>query len=112
MESKIKFKYQLSIAVSTIIKAFPLLVLFYYSYSCSTTILHKSDLKKDYDFARKNQIGIYTIPSENNDFNEAYSNALQLYFLTKGYGVKDINCLLHEYSDSIPETRFRKIAEY
>lgn len=95
-----------------LIKVLSLLVMLYNSYSCSSTILYKTELKKDYDFAEKKQIGIYTIPSEKADFNEAYSNTLQLHFITKGYEVKDVNNLVNEHSDSIPETKTRKIAEY
>jgi tetratricopeptide (TPR) repeat protein len=112
MKSKSVTNCRVSIDPGKLFLIITFLVMVYVSYSCSTTILHKSDLKKDYNFAEKNQIGIYTIPSANQDFNEAYSNALQLYFLTKGYDVKDINLLLGEYSDSIPETKLRKIAEY
>jgi len=101
-----------SIDLSDLLRIITVPLLIYVFYSCSTTRLHKSDLKKDYKFEEKNQIGIYTIPSQNPEFNEAYSNALQLYFLTIGYDIIDINFMLHEYSDSITETKLPKIAEY
>ncbi len=112
MESTHALKFRLSTGVSKIIKILFLFGLIYTSYSCSTLILHKMDLKKGYNISEKNKVGIYTIPSEDQEVNEGYSNALQLYFLAKGYDVQDVNLLLEEHSDSVPETRLRRIAEY
>ena len=71
--------------------------------SCGTMI-HRTELKQDYNFASKQEIGVYTIPSERPELDEIYSSVLQLDFLSKGYAVKDINRLLFENSDSINET--------
>ena len=78
--------------------------------SCGTMI-HRKELKQDYNFASKQEIGVYTIPSERPDLDEIYSSVLQLDFLSKGYTVKDINRLLLENSDSINETNLKKVID-
>lgn len=78
--------------------------------SCGTMI-HRTELKQDYNFASKQEIGVYTIPSEKPELDEIYSSVLQLDFLSKGYAVKDINRLLLENSDSINETNLKKVID-
>jgi len=78
--------------------------------SCGTRI-HRSELKQDYNFASKREIGIYTIPSGRPDLDETYSNVLKLDFISKGYNIKDINWLLLTNSDSIVGTKHKKIVD-
>lgn len=78
--------------------------------SCGPMI-HITELKQDYNFACKQEIGVYIIPSERTDLNKIYSNVLQLDFISKGYSVKDINLLLSKYSDSIIVTNPKKIID-
>ena len=78
--------------------------------SCGTRI-HRSELKQDYNFASKREIGIYTIPSGRPDLDETYSNVLKLDFISKGYNIKDINWLLFTNSDSIVGTKHKKILD-
>lgn len=78
--------------------------------SCGT-VIHRTELKQDYNFANKQEIGVYTLPSEKPELDEIYSSVLQLDFLSKGYVVKYINRLLLEYSDSISETSHKKVID-
>ena len=78
--------------------------------SCGTMI-HRSELKRDYNFASKKEIGIYTIPSDKPDLDETFSNVLKLDLISKGYDIKDINWLLFTNSDSIVGTKHKKIVD-
>jgi tetratricopeptide (TPR) repeat protein len=74
-------------------------------------MIHRTELKQDYNFASKQEIGVYTIRSEKPELDEIFSSVLQLDFLSKGYAVKDINRLLIENSDSISETNYKKVID-
>lgn len=85
-----------------------ILILIFVGYSCGTMI-HRTDLKPDYNFSSKKEIGIYAIPSERTDLDEIYANVLELDFLTKGYTVKNINRLLSENLDSILDSKHKNV---
>lgn len=87
-----------------------ILILIFVGYSCGTMI-HRTDLKSDYNFSSKKEIGVYTIPSERTDLDEIYANVLELDFLSKGYTVNNINRLLSENSDSIIDSKHKKVVE-
>lgn len=78
--------------------------------SCGTMI-HRTEIKKDYNFPTKQEIGVYIVPSEVQDLNNIFSNVLQMYFLSRGYKVNDINRLMSENSDSIVGSNPNKIIE-
>lgn len=87
-----------------------ILILIFVGYSCGTMI-HRTQLNSDYNFSSKKEIGIYTIPSERTDLDEIYANVLELDFLSKGYIVNNINRLLSENSDSIFDSKHKKVVE-
>lgn len=76
--------------------------------SCGPVIQQKK-LSSKYDFENKQVVGVYVKPLDNTDLHEPFTNTVQLYFIAKGYYVKDINRLLNNNHETIKSSRSKSI---
>ena len=95
------------LSLSILSFGFVLLLLFY---GCGSS-LPNVELNKGYNFAAKQSITTYVVPTGDTDHDETYSRVLFLDLRARGYNVIDANRLLKEYSAKIIAQNHRQIAD-
>lgn len=73
--------------------------------------LSNIEIKKEYDFAKKKSILIYSIPSGNKNLDDTYMNVLHLDLQSRGYQIINACDFLNANSESITGNNHRQLAD-